>query len=143
MSYRCRRCGAEFDASLFEFGITFRCDCGEIVGPGHTLDLGAPEAADADTPAFSRSGDDTGLLRALESGLEEAIEHEEADYRQLQRAADRISFLIVASDYPEIDLLIERRNLRRLCGRLFPDRMGLFDHVYEARFRRLWEQFRV
>jgi hypothetical protein len=72
----------------------------------------------------------------------EAVAREEDAYRELQRAADRISFLIVATDYPRIDVEIERRNLRDLCRRLFPDKLGLFEIIYEARFRRLWDQFR-
>jgi hypothetical protein len=72
----------------------------------------------------------------------EAAQREEAAYRELQRAADRIAFLIVATDYPQVDIEIERRNLRELCRRLFPDRLELFGMVYESRFRRLWDQFR-
>ncbi len=60
----------------------------------------------------------------------------------LKRAADRISFLIVASDYPEIDIEIEKSKVRNLCGELFPTRVWLYEMIYEARFRRLWEQFR-
>jgi len=72
----------------------------------------------------------------------EIAAREEAAYRELQRAADRVSFLIVATDYPRIDVEIERRNLRELCRRLFPDKLDLFEIIYEARFRRLWDQFR-
>ncbi len=61
---------------------------------------------------------------------------------ELQRAADRVCSLILYSDYPEVDVLIERRKLRDLCERMYPDRLGLFDMVYESRFDRLWEQFR-
>ena len=60
----------------------------------------------------------------------------------LKRKADRISFLIVASDYPEIDLQIEEENLREECERLYPESMDLFEMVYDSRFDRLWEQFR-
>ncbi|MHC4942123.1 MAG: hypothetical protein ACYTG7_03805 [Planctomycetota bacterium] len=60
----------------------------------------------------------------------------------LKRSADRIAFLIVASDYPEIDLTIEEEKLRDLCARLFPDRLDLFEMIYSARFQRLKEQFR-
>lgn len=68
-----------------------------------------------------------------------------ADYEKrmwLKRRADRISFLIVATDLPEIDLLIEEENLRVDCRRMFPDRMDLFEMIYAARFKRLKEQFR-
>ncbi len=60
----------------------------------------------------------------------------------LKRRADRIAFFIVASDLPEIDILIEEENLREECSQLFPDRMHLYEMIYDARFRRLFEQFR-
>jgi len=60
----------------------------------------------------------------------------------LRRRADRICALIVASDYPDVDVDIEIRNLRRWCERELPDRLDLFDLVYGNRFRRLREQFR-
>ena len=62
---------------------------------------------------------------------------------RLKRMADRISFLIVATDLPEIDLIIEEENLREACAKMFPDRMDLFDMIYSARFQRLKEQFRI
>jgi hypothetical protein len=61
---------------------------------------------------------------------------------ELQRRADRIASLIVASDYPDVDIDIEIRNLRRWCEEQLPDRLELFTLVYESRFRRLREQFR-
>jgi hypothetical protein len=61
----------------------------------------------------------------------------------LKRAADRISFLIVASDYPDIDVEIEIGKLEDLCEQLFPGRMDLFEMIYIARFNRLKEQFRA
>jgi hypothetical protein len=59
-----------------------------------------------------------------------------------QRKADRISFLIVASDYERIDVEIEKAELREECARVFPDKLELYDMIYESRFQRLWEQFR-
>ena len=61
---------------------------------------------------------------------------------ELKRKADRISSLIVASDYPDIDIDIEIANLRRWCQEQLPDRLDLFEIVYVSRFRRLREQFR-
>ena len=61
---------------------------------------------------------------------------------RLKRMADRISFLIVSTDYPEVDILIEEEKLREECKTLFPDRMDLFEIIYIARFKRLKEQFR-
>jgi hypothetical protein len=59
-----------------------------------------------------------------------------------QRKADKIAFLIVASDYERIDVEIEKSELREECARLFPDKLDLYDMIYESRFQRLWEQFR-
>jgi hypothetical protein len=59
-----------------------------------------------------------------------------------QRKADRIAFLIVASDYERVDVEIEKAELRAECARQFPDKLELYDMIYESRFQRLWEQFR-
>ena len=68
---------------------------------------------------------------------------EEERYRELRRLADHISSLIVSSDYPGIDVVIEIRKLREFVEEHFPDRMDLFEKVYESRFKRLWEQWRA
>ena len=68
---------------------------------------------------------------------------EQAAYEELRRRANRISSLIVASDYPAIDVVIEIGKLKGYAEEQFPSRMGLFRRVYESRFRRLWEQFRT
>lgn len=62
--------------------------------------------------------------------------------RELQWLADRVCFLILSTDYPEVDIEIEKEALRERCRELFPDRMALYEMVYESRFRRLWQQFR-
>jgi hypothetical protein len=54
-----------------------------------------------------------------------------------------VCFLIVATDTPRIDVDIQRAEVRRRCLELFPDKMHVFDLVYESRFRRLWDQFRA
>ncbi len=59
-----------------------------------------------------------------------------------QRKADKIAFLIVASDYERIDVEIEKAELREECARQFPDKLDLYDMIYDSRFQRLWEQFR-
>ncbi len=59
----------------------------------------------------------------------------------LKRAADRVCCLILNSEYPQVDVDIERAKVRQLCKRLFPDRVGLFDMIYGSRFDRLEEQF--
>ncbi len=60
----------------------------------------------------------------------------------LQRESDRICTLILSTDLPEVDILLERNRFRELCERLFPGRDDLFDMIYESRFDRLQDQFR-
>ena len=82
----------------------------------------------------------------LEQGatsLAEALRQEEAALTELRRLAERVSFLIVATDTPRVDVDIQRAQLRRRCAELFPDKMHVYDLVYESRFQRLWEQFRA
>lgn len=67
---------------------------------------------------------------------------DESIEKNLRREADRISSLIVASDYPAIDIVIEIRNLREYVEENMPDRLDLFEMIYESRFKRLWHQFR-
>jgi len=60
----------------------------------------------------------------------------------LQRQADRVCVLILRADHPDVDIAIARANLRELAEQLFPDRLDLYDMIYESRFDRLIEQFR-
>jgi len=62
---------------------------------------------------------------------------------ELRRMADRVCVLILREDYPAIDIELEKAKVRERCEELFPDRMDLYEMVYESRFRRLWEQFRA
>lgn len=62
---------------------------------------------------------------------------------ELKRMAERICVLILDTDYPEVDLAIERAKAREKCEELFPDRLDLYDMIYESRFDRLWQQFRL
>ncbi len=61
--------------------------------------------------------------------------------RRLQREADRIAVLILSTDLPQVDILIQVEKLRELCEELFPGREDLFEMIYASRFERLWEQF--
>ncbi len=59
----------------------------------------------------------------------------------LQREADRIAVLILSTDLPQIDIVIQVERLRELCAELFPGRDELFEMIYSSRFERLREQF--
>lgn len=112
---QCSECGRSYARVFIEPGRDARCRCGE---PLRRL---GTEPHFVDREAFLR---------------------EENRLGELQRAADRVSFLIVATDCPRVDIDIQRAELRRRCTSLFPDKMELYEMVYESRFRRLWEQFR-
>jgi hypothetical protein len=59
-----------------------------------------------------------------------------------QRHVNRFCFLIVASECSDREIDIERLRLRVQVATLFPEKMPLYDMVYESRFRRLRQQFR-
>ncbi len=62
--------------------------------------------------------------------------------QEIQRDADRICSLIVASDFPDIDIEIMKSSLRTRVEEYFPNGLELYDMIYESRFSRLSEQFR-
>jgi len=67
---------------------------------------------------------------------------EEQAYRIFQEHVDRLCFLIVVSNCSEREIDIERLHLRTQAMKLFPDKMQLYDLIYESRFLRLRRQFR-
>jgi hypothetical protein len=91
------------------------------------------------------SGAAGGAAWYLERGREAIrVRHDDADEDpglELQRRADRVTSLILFSDYPDVDIEIEIINLRRWCAERWPDRLELFEMLYVSRFRRLREQF--
>ena len=62
--------------------------------------------------------------------------------RAFQRKADSISHLILTTDLPWIDILIEIEKLRREAERLFPRKMELFEMIYVNRFKRQRQEWR-
>ena len=61
----------------------------------------------------------------------------------LRRRADRICALILNSEYPMAEVAMERFRLREECERILPEKVWLYDLVYESRFERLIEQWRI
>ena len=70
------------------------------------------------------------------------IERETRQLRMFQHEADPIGHLIRYTDLPWIDIALQIETLRQEAARLFPRQMDLFEMVYAARFRRLWDQWR-
>ena len=105
--------------------------------------LGPSDAAPF--PDEAPCADRGALLHAvlmLDSVLNRFMEINEQTYRNFQRHVDRLCFLIVASDCPNSEIHIERLHLRVQAMSLFPEKIPLYDMIYESRFRRLCDQFR-
>jgi hypothetical protein len=62
--------------------------------------------------------------------------------RRFKRKADEVCRMILTSGFPDVEIALERGRLRALAETLFPDRMELYEMIYESRFERLWSQFR-
>ncbi len=69
-------------------------------------------------------------------------QEDEKKARELQRRADRICYLISATDYSAIEIDKEKQSLADRCRRYFPEIEHAYEKVYERRFNRLWKQFR-
>ena len=61
---------------------------------------------------------------------------------RLQRAAHRISALLLFSDLPWIDIEIKINKMRMMCEEEAPEKLDLFEAIYASRFERLREQWR-
>lgn len=79
-------------------------------------------------------------LRSFEEIIEDIQDQEQFD--EIQKSADDISAKIVSGEYSRVDFEIAKEKLRQRCEEYFPQKMYLFDMIYESRFKRLWEQFR-
>ena len=115
MAVRCSYCGRDYDVTLFEFDRSITCVCGKTVVFKHEQMT--------DEAILARSAEDRKI-------------------REIRAMADRIASLIIGSDYPMIDIEIEKQKLKERISELFPDKIDLYDLIYEPRFRRLKDQFR-
>jgi DNA-directed RNA polymerase subunit RPC12/RpoP len=115
MAIRCSECKREFDVTLFEFENTIRCACGNTVTLQH---------------------------KEVFNQFLQAQRQEDIKIKEIKKLADRISFLIISTDYPDIDIEIEKQKLKDRISELFPEKKDLYELIYEPRFRRLKEQFR-
>ena len=61
---------------------------------------------------------------------------------EIQRRADRISSMILYGDLEWVDIAIQIEHLRDFCREKAPDKLEAFGRIYEARFIRLWEQWK-
>ena len=117
MAIHCPKCGKEHDVIVFQEGKKVKCRC------GLKLDL-----------SLMNSLDD--FLRYFEN------EEERKKANVIQRDAQTICQMILDENCPEVDIEIAKNTLREKVRKLFPDKMSTYEMIYEARFNRLWQQFR-
>lgn len=117
MAIRCPQCGAKHEVTEFSEDKELKCPC------GFELNLSLIETADD-------------FLRYCE-GAEERKKAQE-----IQRDAQVICQMILDEGCPAIDIEIAKSKLEEKVKKLFPDKMETYRMIYEARFRRLWDQFR-
>lgn len=114
MNFSCSKCGQEYDTESFAGLKELQCQCGK------TIDL-------EEIRAFAQV---VGGVEDKERALE------------IQKLADEVSLRILNEEYSRVDVEIAKARLRDKCLECFPEKMYLYDMLYESRFQRLWEQFR-
>lgn len=62
---------------------------------------------------------------------------------RLKMKAELVCTLILCDQISDRTIDEERKLLRQWCEKFLPDRIDLYDMVYEARFDRLISQFRA
>lgn len=67
---------------------------------------------------------------------------EEEKVIQIRKMADGIVSLILNVEYSQGDVEIEKNKLRDLIAEISPDKVHLYELIYEPRFERLWKKFR-
>lgn len=117
MAIHCPRCGLSHDVSQLARQESLQCRC------GFTLDASMLETVDD-------------FLRYFES----AEERQKAN--AIQQEAQLICRMILSESCPDVDIEIAMNNLAEKVEALFPDKMETYRMIYEARFKRLWSQFR-
>ncbi len=118
MAILCPKCGARHDVVEFEEGQKIICRCGKRLG--------------------------LSLLETVEDFLryfENNDEREKA--KEIQGDAELICRMILNDECPLVDIEIAKDKLREKAEKLFPGRLETYKMIYEARFNRLWEQFRA
>lgn len=116
MPIRCPKCGKEHDVAKLDEG-KLKCRCGFF------LDFSLIETADD-------------FLRYCEG------REEQERAKEIQRDAQKICQMILNDECQAVDIEIAKGKLEEKVEQFFPDKIETYRMIYEARFDRLWEQFR-
>jgi hypothetical protein len=120
MIARCPKCAKYYEKADSALAADFYCSCGEKL----VLDS---------EQVFSQ----------LEQICKDyALKIEEENISHIRKTADRIVSLIFNDASSKLDIDIEKQKLRQLIEQISPERVDLYELIYEPRFNRLWEQFR-
>lgn len=114
---RCPKCAQSHDVTEFEGAQRIQCRC------GFNLKI-----------SMIASIED--FLRYSES------EDERKKAEEIQRDAAMICRMILDDDFSRVDVELAEANLKEKVARLFPDKIKTYEMIYQARFERLWDQFR-
>ncbi len=120
MAIKCPRCKKIYELSCFDAQGSILCECGQKVGL---------EQEDV----FER-------LEEICKQYELKIEEERLG--QIRKMADSIVSLILNVNSSRDDVEIEKNKLRTFIAEISPDKIHLYDLIYEPRFERLWKKFR-
>lgn len=69
-------------------------------------------------------------------------EEEKSHLNEIQKEAQQICRMILSEEFAKVDVEIAKEKLREKAEQYFPDKLETYRMIYEARFQRLWEQFR-
>ena len=105
------------DVVHFEGGKRVKCRC------GLKLDISLMQTVDD-------------FLRFFQS------EEERKKAKEIQQDAQSICQMILDDECSSVDIEIAKDKLKEKVLQLFPDKMETYRMIYEARFKRLWDQFR-
>ncbi|MFH1063247.1 MAG: hypothetical protein V1747_10260 [Candidatus Omnitrophota bacterium] len=120
MIVRCPKCSKCYEQAKFSPGVDCYCSCGQKL-------LLEPE------PVFTQ----------LELICKEyVLKIEEENIDKIRKTADRIVSLIFNDNCSKLDIDIEKQKLRQLIEQISPEKVDLYELIYEPRFNRLWNQFR-
>jgi hypothetical protein len=70
-----------------------------------------------------------------------ATDDQRLGIEEMARESDRIVNLILYTSLPRVDIEIQIENFREDCLRRYPGCDILFEMIYAARFRRIWDQW--
>lgn len=86
---------------------------------------------------------DTSLFETIDDFTRYFENEEERQKAQvILEDANHICRMILDEGCQKVDIEIAQERLKEKVAELFPDKMNVYQMIYEARFKRLWEQFR-